>query len=63
MARNLRQQFQKLSDIGKIKTFEKEVNLNADKKRFWFEDLTDINEKKMNELMPISFNPFSKNEI
>ena len=35
----------KLSEIGKITEKTREVNLNADKKRFWFEPLTGINHK------------------
>lgn len=30
---------------GKVSTFEKEINLNADKKRFWFGRLTDVRKK------------------
>ena len=32
-------------DIGKIKTFEKEVNLNADQKRFWLGAIESIDFK------------------
>ena len=35
----------KLSEIGKITEKTVEVNLNADKKRFWLESLTGINHK------------------
>lgn len=48
----------KLSDIGKIKTFEKEVNLNADRKRFWLGEIESIDSRIMNESMPISMNYF-----
>jgi CRISPR/Cas system-associated protein Csm6 len=40
-----------ISEIGKIKTFEKEVNLNADKKRFWLGDIVSINSRIMNDFL------------
>ena len=52
----------KLSEIGKIIEKTREVNLNADKKRFWLESLTGINQK-INESLPISLNYFTKDEI
>jgi hypothetical protein len=33
---------------GKITTFEKEVNLNADKKRFWLGEIESIDSRIMN---------------
>ena len=53
----------RLSDIGKIKTFEKEVNLNADMNRFWLGDIESIDSRIMNESVPISLNYFTKSEI
>ena len=53
----------KLQDIGKIKPITKEINLNADRKRSWFEKLTDINSKNLNDSLPFSLNYFNKNEI
>ena len=47
-----------INQIGKFKTVERLVNLNADRKRMWFEDLTDINESKMINSLPISMNYF-----
>jgi len=44
-----------ISEIGKITEKTREVNLNADKKRMWFESLTGINHK-MNRSLPISLN-------
>jgi len=35
---------------------EKEVNLNADKKRFWLGEIESIYSKVMNESVPISMN-------
>jgi len=45
-----------VSDIGKFTTFERQVNLNADKKRLWFEKLRSIQEKKMIDSMAINLN-------
>jgi len=47
-----------ISDIGKFTTFERQVNLNADNKRLWFEKLRSIQEKKMINSMPINLNYF-----
>ena len=47
-----------IADIGKIKTFEREVDLNADKKRFWLGTLSAINHES-NDSMPISLNHFT----
>ncbi|MDE1769034.1 MAG: hypothetical protein KGI28_00590 [Thaumarchaeota archaeon] len=47
-----------LEDIGKFSTVRRLVNLNADKKRMWFEDLKDINDGKMIDSLPISMNHF-----
>ncbi len=52
-----------ISNIGKFKTFEREVNLNADKKRFWLGEIKSIDSKIMNESMPISMSYFCKDEI
>ena len=52
----------KLSEIGKITEKTRQVDLNADKKRFWLESLTGINHK-MNRSLPLSLNYFSKDEI
>lgn len=53
----------RLSDIGRIKTFEKEVNLNADKKRFWLGEIENIDSRIMNDSLPISMNYFARNMI
>jgi len=45
-----------IRDIGKFKTVERLVNLNADRKRLWFEDLRDVNDRKRIDLIPISLN-------
>ena len=47
-----------VEDIGKFNTVERLVNLNADRKRMWFEELRDINDEKRIDSMPISLNYF-----
>jgi len=47
-----------IDHIGKFKTVERLVNLNADRKRLWFEELKDVNDGKMINSMPISLNYF-----
>ena len=49
-----------INDIGKFKPVERLVNLNADKKRMWFEDLKDVNDGKMIDSMPLSLNHIPK---
>jgi len=44
-------------------TFEKEINLNADRKRFWLDSLDGIDSKVINESTSISLNYFNKGEI
>jgi hypothetical protein len=51
------------SDIGKFSIEQKLVNLNADRKRMWFEDLKNINDGKMINSLPISLNYIKKDEI
>lgn len=53
----------KLSEIGKIKPITREVNLNADRKRFWLGRIESINQKSFNDSVPLSLNFFDKNEI
>ena len=45
-----------IGEIGKFKTVERLVNLNADKKRMWFEELADVNDGKMIDSLSISLN-------
>ena len=49
-----------INEIGKFKTVERLVNLNADRKRMWFEQLVDVNDGKMIDSMPIAMNYFKK---
>jgi hypothetical protein len=39
------------------------VNLNADRKRMWFEELRDVNDGKMIDSMSLSLNYFDKNQV
>lgn len=48
-----------INEIGKIKTFEREIDLNADRKRLWLGDLKKIN-REINDSIPISLNYFNK---
>ncbi len=52
-----------ISEIGRIKEYEREVNLNADRKRFWLGTIKSTDDKIMNESVPISLNYFSKEQI
>jgi hypothetical protein len=52
-----------LSEIGKIKTITREINLNADRKRLWLGQIESIESKIMNDSVPISLNHFAKAEI
>jgi hypothetical protein len=36
--------YNKLKDVGKIETYEKKINLNSDKKRFWLSELKSLND-------------------
>ncbi len=51
-----------IDQIGKFKTVERLVNLNADRKRLWFEELINVNDGKMIDSMPLSFTYLSKNQ-
>jgi len=53
----------KISEIGKIKPVEREINLNADRKRFWLGRIESIESKTMNDSIPISLNHFQKEQI
>lgn len=52
-----------IKEIGKIKPNVREVNLNADRKRFWLSQVDSIDSRMMNESMPISMNHFMKENI
>ena len=42
-----------------LESLEREVNLNADKKRLWLENIESLELKKMNDSVPISMNYFT----
>ena len=46
--------------LGRSKTCEKEVNLNADEKRFWLGSLKNITEKTKNRSYPLNPQIFPK---
>ena len=54
---------EQISEIGKIKEFEREVSLNADRKRLWMNKILTLNTKTLNESIPISLNHFQKVNI
>jgi len=45
------------------KIFENRKDLNADRKRLWFEDISSINDGKMIDSMPISLSFISKEKV
>jgi len=51
-----------LKNIGKFQIYEKQINLNADRKRMWMGQLDGINDKS-NGSVPLSFNHFTLNQI
>jgi hypothetical protein len=40
--------------VGRIEEYEKKINLNSDKKRFWFDDLKSLNDKSFCDSVPIN---------
>ena len=49
-----------IATIGKFRMIERKVDLNADRKRLWFEELRNINESRLIDSLPISLNHFKK---
>ena len=47
-----------VGDIGKFSIVKRLVNLNADRKRMWFEDLRNVSDRRMIDSMPILMNFF-----
>jgi hypothetical protein len=43
-----------------LESLEREVNLNADQKRFWLDNIENLGSNKMNESVPISLDHFKK---
>ena len=50
-------------NIRKFSKVIKDLDLNTDKKRMWFEDLKSIHDGKMTDSLPLPFNFFKKVEI
>ena len=50
----------KIHEIGRIKKETREINLNADEKRFWMESLSSISDKKLNHSFPLNPQIFPK---
>ena len=50
-------------NIDKFSVHEREIDLNADKKRQWLGTLQSINDKKMNVSVPLSLNYLLKSQI
>ncbi len=48
-----------IANIGKFSMIERKVDLNADIKRLWFEELRNINEQRLIGSLPISLNHFT----
>jgi len=48
----------KINDIGKIKPETREFNLNADRKGFWLGRIESMDDRMMNESMPLSLTYF-----
>jgi hypothetical protein len=59
--------YDRISDIGKIETYEKKIGLNSDRKRYWFSELESLNDEKFCDSVPIPIDLvgdiISKNEI
>jgi len=53
----------RVEDIDKIKPETREFNLNADRKRFWLGRVESMEDKIMNESIPLSLNYFEKELI
>ena len=53
----------RFSDVGKFQYYDRAINLNADRKRAWLANLTDIRKNEFNESVPFSFNHMGKNDL
>jgi len=45
--------YNRLKDVGKIEKYEKKINLNSDKKRFWFSELKSLKDGSFCDSSPI----------
>lgn len=48
--------YNRIRDIGKIEEYEKKINLNSDKKRFWLADLESLNDRTCSYSAPWNAN-------
>jgi len=46
--------YNRLKSVGKIEEYEKKINLNSDKKRFWFDELKSLHDKSVCDSAPIN---------
>ena len=53
----------KIPEIGYLRIKIRQIDPNADRKRFWLGKIESIDSKTINESTPISLNHFKKNEI
>ena len=53
----------RIHEIGNIKPVIRQINPNADSKRFWLGEITDIDEKICNDSVPRSFNHYTRENI
>jgi len=53
----------KIQDIGKIRPITREVNLNADRKRLWLGKIKSIDDKSLNDSVPLSMNFLKKEYV
>ena len=53
----------RFSDVGKFQYYDRAINLNADRKRAWLGNLTNIRKNEFNESVPFSFNHMGKNDL
>jgi len=52
-----------ISDIGKFNVIERLVDLNADRKRLWFQQLTDVNDGIIIDSLPLNLDFMEKNQV
>jgi len=50
-------------DIGKFSVIEREIDLNADRKRIWLNQLSSMQDKTINVSVPLNFDFISKEQI
>jgi hypothetical protein len=53
----------KIAEIGKFKTVIREIDLNADRGRFWLGTMNSLSDDQFNDSVPLSLNVFSKEQI